>query len=178
MMDAIQVSCACGRTKLEVLGAPIVVTECLCESCRAAAARLATLPGARSLLTHYGATPTAEFRKDRVRVVAGASTLGVFRLTPQSKSRRVVASCCNTPMFLDMHGAHWLSLYLQLWPDAKRPQVQLRTMTKDLAYPSHLPTDVPNLASHSLRFYAKLFAAWVAMGFRIPNIEVPGNIDA
>jgi hypothetical protein len=44
-------------------------------------------------------------------------------------------------------------------------------MTGDLPDPSSLPKDIPNLKTHTISFYAKLFAAWVAMGFRNPKIE-------
>ena len=172
------VGCACGKTRLEVQGAPILVSECLCDSCRTAAERLAALPGARSVLTAYGATPCAEYRKDRVRVVSGAEHLREFRLSAEAGSRRIVATCCNTPVFLELKGAHWLSVYLHLWPQATRPQPQLRTMVGDLPDASALPDDIPNRKSHTASFYAKLFAAWVAMGFRNPKIEVAGNVDA
>ena len=178
MNDTTTIGCPCGRTRLAVTGAPIMVVECLCDSCRAAAARLATLPGAKNRLTAYGATPCAEVRKDRVRVVAGAEHFAEFRLTPASGSRRVVATCCNTPVFLEMQGAHWLSVYLHLWPEASRPVPQLRTMTGDLADTSGLPDDMSNLKTHTVRFYAKLLGAWIAMGLRNPKIDVPEKIDA
>ncbi len=178
MNEATELKCTCGQTLLEVRGEPILVSECLCDSCRTAAARLAALPGARSLLTPYGATPCAEYRKDRVRIISGADHLKQFRLFETSGSRRVVATCCNTPVFLEMNGAHWLSLYLYLWPDVTRPKAQMRTMVGDLADASGLPNDIPNLTSHTARFYAKLFGAWVAMGFRNPKFEIKGKIDA
>lgn len=172
------IGCTCGAVRIEAVGAPILVSECLCDSCRAAAARLAALPVARSMLTSYGATPTAEYRKDRVRFVAGTQHLREFRLKPGAGSRRVVAACCNTPIFLEMKGGHWLSVYLHLWPEAQRPKPELRTMTGDLRDASGLPDDIPNLKTHTIRFYAKLFGAWAAMGFRNPRIEVAGPIDA
>lgn len=172
------IGCTCGRTRLEAVGAPILISECLCDSCRAAAERLATLPGARNILTSYGATPCAEYRKDRLRILSGAEHLREFRLSPDARSRRVVAACCNTPVFLDLKGAHWLSVYLHLWPDAIRPKAKMRTMTGDLADISGLPGDIPNLKSHSVSFFAKLFKAWAAMGFRNPKIEIAGRIDA
>lgn len=178
MSEAATIGCACGRTRLEVAGDPILVGECLCDSCRTAAARLATLPGSRSLLTDYGATPCAEYRKDRVRFVAGMAHLAEFRLSPDAGSRRVVATCCNTPVFLELKGAHWLSLYLHLWPALSRPRPQLRTMTGDLSDAAGLPDDIPNLKTHTVRFYAKLFGAWVAMGLRNPKITVKEKIDA
>lgn len=172
------ISCTCGETRLDVSGAPIIVTECLCHSCREAAARLAALPGARSMLTSYGATPSAECRKDRVRITSGHDRLAEFRLSADAGSRRVVATCCNTPVFLEMKGAHWLSLYLHLWPDEKRPRPDVRTMTKDLADPSILPDDIPNLNTHTVAFYLKLLLAWIGMGFRNPQIEVSRRLNA
>ncbi|GLS37340.1 hypothetical protein GCM10010869_29330 [Mesorhizobium tianshanense] len=178
MSGTTEISCACGRTRLELRGAPILVSECLCNSCRAAADRLATLAGARNMLTSYDATPSAEYRKDRVRILSGAEHLSEFRLSADAGSRRVVATCCNTPVFLELKGAHWLSIYLHLWPEEARPKAEMRTMTGDLPDASNLPNDIPNLKSHTVSFYAKLLGAWAAMGFRNPKVEVAGKIDA
>ncbi|QED29929.1 hypothetical protein FRD01_22365 [Microvenator marinus] len=176
MLETTEIGCSCGHTRLEVQGEPFLVVECLCESCRAAAARLATLPDADNILTSYGATPSADYRKDRVRITSGQDTLKEFRLKSDAGTRRVVATCCNTPVFLELNGAHWLCLYLHLWPEERRPKPELRTMTGDLADQSALPTDIPNLKTHSIAFFAKLFAAWVAMGFRNPKFEVNGKL--
>ncbi|AZO80454.1 hypothetical protein B5U98_11755 [Bosea sp. Tri-39] len=178
MSQRMTIGCTCGHTRLEVEGAPILVSECLCDSCRAAAARLAKLPNARSILTAYDATPTAEYRKDRVKILSGAESLREFRLKPEAGSRRVVATCCNTPVFLEMKGAHWLSLYSHLWPENARPKATLRTMTGDLPDASVLPADIPNLKSHTISFYAKLLTSWIAMGFRNPKITIAGTVDA
>jgi hypothetical protein len=178
MSQSITIGCACGHTRLRVQGAPILVSECLCDSCRAAAAHLAKLPGGSDILTAYGATPSAEYRKDRVEIVAGAQNLREFRLKRGAGSRRIVASCCNTPVFLEMKGAHWLSLYTHLWPEVARPQPELRTMTGDLHDASALPADIPNLKTHTAAFYMKLLGAWIAMGFRNPTITTAGTIDA
>ena len=178
MSDSMTIGCTCGATCIEVSGAPILVSECLCDSCRDAAARFAALPGARSILTGHGATPAAEYRKDRVRFLTGSEQLREFKLKPDAGTRRIVAACCNTPLFLEVKGGHWLSIYLHLWPERDRPKPELRTMTGDLADASRLPDDIPNLKRHSIGFYAKLLGAWVAMGFRNPRIEVAGPIDA
>ena len=177
MSGRIDIACACGRTRLEVSGPPIIVTECLCDSCRAAAGRLEKLPGARTILTVLGASASALYRKDRVRIVAGKQQLGELRLTADASTRRVVATCCNTPIFMEMKGAHWLDLYLNLWPETSRPRVNVRTMVGDLADPSALPGDIPNLKAQSASFYAKLLWAWVAMGFRTPKIADTRRID-
>lgn len=177
MSGPIDIACACEGTRLEVSGPPIIVTECVCDSCRAAAARLAKLPGAKDMRTRHGATSSALYRKDRVRIVSGAGHLGEFRLTADAGTRRVVATCCNTPIFMEMKGAHWLDLYLHLWPETVRPHAIVRTMVGDLPDPSALPTDIPNLKTQSARFYAKLLWAWVAMGFQSPKSVAVERID-
>jgi hypothetical protein len=169
-------SCTCGKVALEVTGEPIIVAECCCTSCREAGGKVAALPGAPEFRTPYGTTPYVLERKDRVRFVKGTEQLREFRLTPTSPTRRVVAACCNTPIFVEFKGGHWLSMYASLWPEEVRPRVELRTMAGDLPDPSVLPADVPNLKSQSGGFFAKLLWAWVAMGFRTPRIATAGEL--
>lgn len=177
MIQTTEISCACGETRLALRGAPFLVSECLCNSCRTAAARLAALPGAPNMLTDYAATATADYRKDRVQVVSGMQYLKEFRLSSDAGTRRIIATCCNTPVFQELKGGHWFSIYLHLWPDAARPTPELRTMTGDLPDASGLPDDIPNLKTHSFSFYMKLLGAWIGMGFRNPKLEVTGKID-
>jgi len=178
MSTAIQLYCACGRVHLEAEKAPIVSVACMCNSCREAGARLEKLPEAASILERDGGTRFVLYRKDRVRFTKGAELLREFRLTPTSKTRRVVASCCNTPVFAEFQNGHWLSLYGGLWPKATLPALEMRTMTSDLADPSVLSDDVPNSSRQSGMFFAKLLGAWIAMGFRVPKIAVAGEIKA
>jgi len=173
------IACACGQVQLEVEKAPIASTECHCHSCRDAAARLQKLPGAPHFVEANNGTRFAMYRKDRVRFLTGTDRLKEFRLTPTSKTRRVVATCCNTPVFAEFHGGHWLSLFGCLWPKGTLPPLELRTMTGDLADASVLPNDVPNGKRQSFAFYAKLLGAWIAMGFKVPKITfVNGEIHA
>jgi hypothetical protein len=119
-----------------------------------------------------GGTRFVLYRKDRVSFLKGTEFLKEFRLTPGSKTRRVVATCCNTPVFLEFQSGHWLSLYGSLWPEGTLPPLELRTMTSDLPDPSVLPNDIPNGKRQSIAFFAKLLGAWIAMGFRVPKITV------
>jgi len=129
-----------------------------------------TLPAAPPFLEANGATRFVLYRKDRVRSLKGADILKEFRLTPEAKTRRVVATCCNTPVFLEFLNGHWLSLYGCLWPAGAMPPLEMRTMTGDLPAGSALPDDVPNGQRHSVSFFVKLLGAWIAMGFRSPEI--------
>lgn len=176
MTETTQVGCLCGHVQLEVERAPIVSAECCCNSCREAGARLQTLPDAPPILDTKGATRFVLYRKDRVHFLKGDDLLKEFRLTPGAKTRRVIATCCNTPVFLEFKGGHWLSLYGSIWPEGTLPPLEMRTMTADLPDASVLPDDVPNAKSQTFPFFAKLMGAWISMGFRSPKMPVKGEL--
>jgi hypothetical protein len=177
MTPSIELHCACGQVQLMAEGAPIINVECCCTSCRSAGGRLQTLPGAPQIVEPNGATSFVLYRKDRVQFRKGLSLLKEFRLTPKSKTRRIVATCCNTPLFAEFQNGHWLSLYGNLWPNDTRPPLEMRTMTIDLPAGTELPNDVPNAKRQNLSFFVKLLSAWITMGFRSPKINVNGGID-
>jgi hypothetical protein len=72
-------------------------------------------------------------------------------------------------MFLDFTKGHWLTMYRNRFPDGAAP-IEMRLMTRDRRSGVELADDVPNYAGHSGKFMWKLLAAWVAMGFRSPEI--------
>lgn len=178
MPQTSQLHCHCGQVCLETVGAPITCTECHCDSCRAAAARLQALPGAQRYQDANGGTRFVLYRKDRIRILAGLDLLKQFRLQQESKTRRIVASCCNAPVFLEFENGHWLSVYGDLWAPGTLPPLELRTMTGDLPDPSLLDDAVPNLPKQSGRFFVKLLGAWIAMGFRVPKLAIEETLEA
>lgn len=131
MKTTTDLSCACGQVHLEVEGTPILNVECCCNSCRTAGVAFQRLPSAPSVVDSKGATRFVLYRKDRVAFAKGAAHLKEFRLAPDSKTRRVIASCCNTPVFLEFQSGHWLSIYGGLWPDGTLPALEMRSMTID-----------------------------------------------
>jgi Family of unknown function (DUF6151) len=171
-------SCACGQVRLQVENAPIVSVGCCCNSCRTAGARLQALAGAPHILSEHGATPFVLYRKDRVRFMQGTQHLRELHLSDKSPTRRVVATCCNTPVFLEFKHGHWLSLYTCIWHDSKPPELEMLTMTGDLPDPSVLPNNVPNAKRQSGAFFVRLFKAWVAMGFKSPKLQTYGVLHA
>lgn len=168
-------SCRCGQFQLRLERAPILCAECHCTSCRTAGAQLQQLPAAEPVLEDNGGTRFVLYRKDRVFFTRGRELLREHRLTPTSPTRRVVASCCNTPVFLEFQRGHWLSLYSRLWPASQRPAIELRTMISDRADGPPLPQDVPNARYQSFGFMVKLLGAWIAMGFKAPKLELAGE---
>ncbi len=172
-----QLRCACGQTCLEIIGAPIASVECCCVSCRTVAEIIQMRDGAPQILTEFGTVPYVMYRKDRAQIVSGQDHLRELRMSPEAKTRRVVASCCNTPMFLEFAHGHWLSIFAGLWPDDDRPPVEMRTMAVDVPDGVVLPDDVPNAKSQSLRFFRKLLGAWIAMGFCVPKVAATKTLD-
>lgn len=170
MSKTLLLECSCGQTSLEVKGSPIASVECCCLSCREVAEQIQGLNGAPHILTEYGATPFVMYRKDRVRFVSGVDSLREIRLSPEAKTRRVVAICCNSAIFLEFPHGHWLSIYAGLWPNGSRLPLEMRTMAADVPDGITLPDDVPNAKKQSFRFFAELLGAWIAMGFRIPRM--------
>ncbi|WP_224703072.1 GFA family protein [Devosia aquimaris] len=167
--------CRCGQVQMRLHKAPLVVAECHCTSCRAASERLQRLPDGQDVTAGNGGTPYVLYRKDRVEIIAGRGQLASFVLGPERTTRRVVATCCNTPMFLEFNGGHWLSLYRSLWPAEAAPALDLRTMVGDRVETTPLKGDVPAGALATTGFFARLLGAWIAMGFKVPKIDLGGR---
>jgi hypothetical protein len=161
------VSCQCGKVQVETTGRPILTASCFCNSCQKAGHQFEAMPSAPPVLDDDGGTGFVLYRKDRVQCRAGAEHLAEYRLTPGSATRRVLATCCNTSMFLDFEKGHWLTLYRSRF-GATAPPIEMRVMTNDRPAGVVLSDTVPNYGGHSGRFFRKLMLAWLAMGFRRP----------
>lgn len=69
-------ACPCGRTAIEVVGAPILTAVCCCESCQTAGRQFEMAPGAPPVVRTDGGTAYCLYRKDRVRVALGGGDSG------------------------------------------------------------------------------------------------------
>ncbi len=168
--EGVKATCRCGQTAIEIVGAPILSTVCCCESCRTAGWQFDALaPGAPSVVRVDGGTDYCLFRKDRVGIAFGGEHLQERRLTPASPTRRVVATCCNTPMFLDFTPGHWLTLYRDRLPD-DAPRLEMRVMAKASPAGVNFADSIATYSTYPASFMIKLLAAWAARGFRRPTI--------
>ena len=161
--------CRCGKVELETIGRPILAASCYCASCREAGSRFEQLASAPPVLTPDGGTDYLLHRKDRVRCVTGQEHLEEHRLKPESPTRRVIATCCNSAMFLDFTKGHWLTLYRDRFASGA-PPVEMRLMTKDRRNGIVLADDLPNHEGFSGKAMLRVLAAWIAMGLRRPEI--------
>jgi hypothetical protein len=163
-------TCQCGKVKFETVGSPILTGTCYCTSCQQAGRQLGQLAAAPPLLDPDGGTSMVLVRKDRVQCVTGQAYLEEHRLKPESATRRVVATCCNSAMFLDFTKGHWQSMFRNRFA-TDAPPLEMRVMTAERRAGVELADDLPNYAGHSGKFMLKLIAAWIAMGFRRPEIS-------
>ena len=169
-------TCQCGSVKFEAVGTPILTGACYCASCQEAGRRLEQLACAPPVLDPDGGTCVVLYRKDRVHCVMGRENLEEHRLKPESPTRRIVATCCNTALFLDFSKGHWLSMYRGRFA-AGAPPLEMRVMTRDRPAGVELAGDVPNYSGFSGRFLFKLIAARLSMGLRNAEITWGKNVS-
>jgi hypothetical protein len=162
--------CQCGKVKFEAVGPPILASACYCTDCQEAGRLIEQLPSAPPVLDADSGTGVILYRKDRVQCVTGREFLEERRLKPESPTRRVIATCCNSAMFGDFTKGHWLSLYRKRIA-AGAPPLQMRVMTRERRAGVELADDVPNYAGFSGKFLVKLLTSWAAMGFRKPALS-------
>jgi len=161
--------CQCGRTTVTLIGAPILSATCYCESCRTAGHGFERDLGAPQTVNDSGGIDYCSYRKDRVTIAQGAQHLREYRLKPESPTRRVVATCCNSPMFVDYTPGHWLTIFRDRLSGAA-PRSQMLLMTRDKPDGAVLPNGIPAYRTMPPGFMVKLIVSWAAMGFRRPRI--------
>ena len=161
--------CACGVVCLEAIDPPMMTVICHCSSCRTAGQTFDARSPVAPIVDVAGGTPVVLWRKDRVRCVRGGERLVAHRLRPESPSRRMIASCCESPMFGDFTKGFWISIYCGRIPDASAPS--MRVMTSDALNGTRFPDDnLPRFRGRPGKFFVKLLTTWAAMGFRNPRL--------
>jgi hypothetical protein len=85
------------------------------------------------------------------------------KIRESSATNRVVASCCNSAMFLNFEdGKHWVSVYRSRFR-GDVPPLEMRICTKFRPEGGDVPNDVRGYSGFPLRFLTKLIAARISM---------------
>ena len=156
-------SCACGGVELEASGAPITSVVCYCDDCQEGSGQIEALPNAPPVLDSDGGTAYIVYRKDRVNCSKGARLLKGYKIREKSVTNRVVATCCNSAMFLSFDDAkHWVDVYSSR-VKGDIPPVQMRVCAKFKPDTGQVPSDAPLYSGYSIKFLAKLVAAKIAL---------------
>lgn len=162
------VACKCNAVRIELTGSPFLVNVCHCDDCQRGSAQIERLLGAPKILDRWGGTPYVLYRKDRIRLLHGRELLTEQWLDEKRDTKRVVSSCCSSPILLDFERGHWVSLYQQRF-DAPVPQARMRVQTRFMP-PGDMPEDgLPLHRSYPFGMVARLLASRIAMGFKRPN---------
>lgn len=154
--------CGCGSVEIGVVGKPILGAVCYCDDCQEGARQIEALPSAFPVMSAEGGTGLLLFRKDRMNFLKGSKLLRDYRIKDSSPTRRVVATCCNSAMFIDFQKGHWFSVYRARFGD-DAPPIQVRIQTKFKPDIDTILNDVPSYKTYPLRFIVKLMAARIAM---------------
>jgi hypothetical protein len=165
MGNAIRIaSCACGAVRCEGVGAPIASVVCYCSDCQEGGRRIEALPGAPRVLDADGGAASLVYRDDRFRCVAGAEKLVAYRNNDRAPTRRMVASCCNSGMFLKFEPGFWVSSY-RLRFSGDLPPIEMRNQTRDRRVEMAIASDAPSFSCYPIRLFAKLIRARIEMFF-------------
>jgi hypothetical protein len=157
--------CACGQVVLAMHGAPIVSVACYCDDCQTGARKIEALPNAAPVKNSDGGTSYLAFRKDRMECSRGQEHLQSLKIRPDSATKRVVATCCNSAMYLGFDDRkHWVDVY-HLRVQGAVPPIQMRICTRYKPGAAEDPgsTDVPGYPGYPFKLIARLLAAGVAM---------------
>ncbi len=157
--------CVCGGVELELEGPPILTAVCYCDACQLAAKAIETLERAPRVTDAAGGTPLVLQRRDRMRITKGEEQLQDFRLSPTTPTRRRVAICCDTLMYLDFTKGHWVSVHRDRLAPGDQPPIEMRIQARYVAEGVRLPEGGRVYRKWPLRFIGRLLKAQMAMLF-------------
>lgn len=160
--------CQCGQVECRGSGKPFLAAVCYCDDCQEAAKQIAASGKGPAVADPDGGTALCLIRDDRFAIVKGGEHLRPHRLNPGTPTSRMVASCCNSAMFLDFSdGRFWRSAMVNRIDGAK-PPIEMRLMTRYRSSPMPWPDDAPRHAGFPLSPLLRIARQWLAMKFS-PN---------
>jgi hypothetical protein len=165
--------CVCGEVECVGTGAPIGTAVCYCDDCQAAARAIEALPGAARVADPDGGTALALFDTRNFTVVRGGDKLVAHRLRAASPTRRMIAGCCNSAMFLAFdRGPYWVSVMRDRFA-GPAPAIEFRHMTKYRTTALPWPDDAPRSAGFAPRFILRTIVAGLARLLRKRTSRTP-----
>lgn len=159
-------ACACGRVRIEVMGPPIAGVACYCDDCQTGSKQIEALRNAPAVRDAYGGTAYVLYRRDRFRCVEGEDLLKPYKITDGSATSRVVATCCNSAMYVGFDDVrHWVTVYRdRLGVDA--PPIEMRISTRFKTDGADLPGDVLTHKGIPFAFATRLLTSGTSMLLR------------
>jgi hypothetical protein len=162
--QAMLMSCSCTKVQCEARGTPILAVACYCDDCQRGGRQIEALPKAAAVLGADGGSEYVLFRRDRFECTKGRELLRDLRLKETSPTKRVVAECCNSAMYLDFQKGHWVAAYRARFL-GEAPPVQMHIQTRFKPQSDRAPGTVPAYRAFPPQFFAKILFARIAMIF-------------
>lgn len=155
-------SCACGAVQITLTAPPIAALSCCCDDCQAAAAELEALPGAPAFREPCGGTPAVLFAKTALKITKGHDKLTAHRLRSGSRTKRMVAACCNSFLYVTFdRGPFWVDV-VSTRIDGEAPNTRWRIQTRYLDAPP--PNDLANHGKYPQGLVWRIALAGVLAG--------------
>jgi hypothetical protein len=165
--------CRCGAVEVGAWDQPIIVTACYCDDCQAAAQRLAASANMAPAASADGGTEFIVFRRDRIACTRGADRLQAIRLTDATRTRRMIAGCCATPMYLAFDDRRpWVSAFRARF-GADAPPVEMRIRTRFRRSDPKADDGLPNHPGYPPAMMLRILGAWPLMLFSRPVGPLP-----
>lgn len=161
-MAAAVIRCLCGRVECLGKGAPVMTAVCYCDDCQAAA-RAIEAGGGPPVSDADRGTALSLFRNDRFSHAKGQDLLVAHQLREDSSTSRMVASCCNSAIYLAFSDARfWVSVMTNRIV-GETPQIESRLSVefRDPALP--WPDRVPRYRGYPKRYLFRLLGEWIRM---------------
>ena len=165
--------CRCGAVEIGAWAEPIVVSACYCDDCQAAAQEIAESAPSAPAVSADGGTEFMLFRRDRIACTQGAENLQAMRLTAASKTRRMIAGCCATPMYLAFDDKRpWVSAFRASF-GAGAPPVEMRICTRFRRSEETADDGVASHPGYPLGMMFRILGTWPLMLLSRPVGALP-----
>ena len=165
--------CRCGAVEIGAWSNPLVVAACYCDDCQAASGRLAASANGAPVASADGGTEFMVFRRDRIACTRGADRLRAMRLTDASRTRRMIAGCCATPMYLAFDDKRpWVSA-LRASFGADAPPVEMRICTRFRRSEAQVDDGLRSYPGYPAAMMVRIMAVWPLMLFSRPVGALP-----
>lgn len=113
------------------------------------------------------------FRRDRFICTKGAERLQALRLTDATKTRRMIAGCCQTPMYAAFDDKRpWVSAYRAPFGDGA-PPVEMRICTRFRTAGAASGDPVPSHLGYPPAMVVRILGAAVGSMFARPPAALP-----
>lgn len=141
----------------------MLTAVCYCDDCQAAARAIEMAGFGPPVADADGGTTLSLFRLDRFATTRGAELLSPHKLRSDSPTSRMVASCCNSAMYLAFSDARFWVSAMRERIIGEKPPVESRLAVEFRESAPPWPDDAPRYTGYPKRYLVRLLGQWILM---------------